>query len=263
MKLCYLNPITSIEYKEIKNNVYEVSFRENIEEKNGVYFCDEYKITLSSNDIEEDIKTKRDSLLAGAKLQDELEKKEELIKTYQNSLNNTDYKVIKSLEYFSLGLPLDLDYGKLLSDRQNYRDTINNLNSEISDDEELAQIKNRKIKELCSLNQTTIINGIDFENKHYRLNTTDQINLTSLYSLAQLGQSVPYHADGELCEIFPAEKMINLVQTAIKFIIYHTTYFNLLKHQVLDMTDKEEIEAVSYGDELKDEYKQILSSITN
>ena len=114
---------------------------------------------------------------------------------------------------------------------------------------------------MCSLCQTTITSGIDYNDEHYRLNTTDQINLTSLYSLAQLGQSVPYHADGKVCRIYTSEEMIRLVQTATKWVIYHTTYYNLLKHQIQDMTDIDEIKKVEYGTELSSEYQTILNTI--
>ena len=56
--------------------------------------------------------------------------------------------------------------------------------------------------------------------------------------------------------------MCGLVQSATKWVIYHTTYFNLLKHQILASETEDEIKAVYYGIELKDEYKSVLKSIT-
>ena len=130
-----------------------------------------------------------------------------------------------------------------------------------SEENELQQLKARKINEICAMCQTTITNGIDYSGEHYRLNTTDQINLTSLYTLAQKGQSVPYHADGKVCRIFSAEEMIGLVEKSMQWTIYHTTYFNLLKHQIIDMETKEEVENVVYGMKLNEEYQQVLNSI--
>jgi hypothetical protein len=123
-------------------------------------------------------------------------------------------------------------------------------------------VAKRKIIEMSAICQTTITNGIDYNGEHYRLNTTDQINLTSLYSLAQLGQSVPYHADGQVCRIYTPEEMVGLAQAGTQWIIYHTTYFNLLKHQILEMSTIEEVEAVTYGMELKPEYQSTLNAIT-
>lgn len=142
------------------------------------------------------------------------------------------------------------------------RDNINALQDNSLEIDALEKLKERKIAEMSAISQTTITNGIDYNEKHYRLNTTDQINLTLLYSLAQSGASVSYHADGEICRVFTPEEMCGLVQSATKWVIYHTTYFNLLKHQILALETEDEIKAVYYGIELKDEYKSVLKSIT-
>ena len=55
--------------------------------------------------------------------------------------------------------------------------------------------------------------------------------------------------------------MIGLVQANIHQIIYHTIYFNLLKHQILEIETEEEIEFVKYGMKLKEEYQSILNTI--
>jgi hypothetical protein len=94
----------------------------------------------------------------------------------------------------------------------------------------LDEERNKKIIEMMAYSQTTITNGIDYNEKHYRLNTTDQINLITLYSLAAQGKSVPYHADDEVCRVFTPDEIVGLVNAASAWIIYHTTYFNLLKH---------------------------------
>ena len=56
--------------------------------------------------------------------------------------------------------------------------------------------------------------------------------------------------------------MNGLIAAASKFIIYHTTYFNLLKHQILDLETIEEVKAVYYGIELKDKYKDVIIAIS-
>ena len=59
---------------------------------------------------------------------------------------------------------------------------------------------------------------------------------------------------------------MHLVNTEYTFdgskILFHTTYFNLLKHQILEMSTIEEVEAVTYGMELKPEYQSTLNAIT-
>lgn len=242
-----------------------VYLRDNIEiQEDGRYSYNEYRIVLTGDSVientEEYVENNFDILLSQAKLSEKQKEIEEKISSLKKQLDNSDYKILKCVENFMLGYALPYDFSKLLSTRIGLRDNINLLESdnyEISIDE----LKDKKISEMCASNQSTITNGIDFNGKHYRLNTTDQINLSSLYSLASQGKDVPYHADGEVCSIFKAEDMCSLANTATKFIIYHTTYFNLLKHQILDMESKDEVNSVYYGMSLKDEYNTILSGI--
>lgn len=264
MLLNSVNPVDNFSYIQLSNNIYKVILRTDIIKHNTHYSFNEYYVVteISDEDINSNIENNFDKYLEIAKLNDEERKKENLINSYRKELENSDYKIIKTLENYSLGLTLPYDYSSLISSRQELRDQINNLESlDDTSSNELEQCKSRKIIEMCSLCQTTITSGIDYNNEHYRLNTTDQINLTSLYSLAQLGQSVPYHADGKVCRIYTSEEMIRLVQTATKWVIYHTTYYNLLKHQIQDMTDIEEVKKVEYGTELSSEYQTILNTI--
>ena len=264
MLLNSVNPVDNFSYIQLSNNIYKVILRTDIIKHNTHYSFNEYYVVteILDEDINSNIESNFDKYLEIAKLNDEERKKENLINSYRKELENSDYKIIKTLENYSLGLTLPYDYSSLISSRQELRDQINNLESlNDTSSNELEQCKSRKIIEMCSLCQTTITNGIDYNDEHYRLNTTDQINLTSLYSLAQLGQSVPYHADGKVCRIYTSEEMIRLVQTATKWVIYHTTYYNLLKHQIQGMTDIEEVKKVEYGTELSPEYQTILNTI--
>lgn len=182
----------------------------------------------------------------------------------KTSLTNTDYKVLKNLENFIIGIPFESDLSSVCSNRQYMRDSINNIQTDNFDEDDLlSQTKQRKINEISLISQSTIINGVEFNGKHYRLNTTDQINISALNMMAQMGNKVPYHADGEVCRIFEPEEMIELAKASTSWIVYHTTYFNLLKHQILDYTTIEEVESVYYGTPLKEEYQQIIDTIIN
>lgn len=265
-----LNSIESVnryDYTQLSGNIYKIHLRTDIVNHTTYYSYNEYVLVteISSEDIDDTINNNFDSYLEIAKLNDEERKKENMIETYKHTLNNSDYMIIKNLENYVLGLTLPYEYSTLIAKRQELRDNINNLESTESStlDAELAQCKSRKITEMCAVCQTTITNGIDYNNEHYRLNATDQINLTSLYTLAQAGQSVPYHADGSVCRIYKPDELIGLVQSGIKWVTYHTTYFNLLKHQIESMETVEEISNVTYGMTLKDEYQAIINAITS
>lgn len=258
--------VNAVDFTEISNNIYKISFRENITDLGNCFEYDEfsYITEIEEEDIAAFIKKNYNKFLEIAKINDKEKQKENEINNLKFNLANSDYKVIKNLESFALGLTLPYDYSQLILSRQTLRDKINNIENDEEETEViLEQAKTRKINELCSIAQTTITNGIDYGDKgeHYRLTSTDQINLTSLYAMAQAGKPVPYHADGEVCRIYMPEEMMGLVQKALGWITYHTTYFNLIKHEVMDCTTVEKVNQIVYGMTLRDEYQDILNMI--
>lgn len=125
--------------------------------------------------------------------------------------------------------------------------------------------KDNKISSLSSICSSTITAGTDVEwmgeTKHYSLTLEDQSNLMALYTNASFGLSVPYHADSETCRIYSAEEFQFVFNTVSHFKVYHTTYFNMLKHMILEMETKEEIEAAEYGMPLNDKYQKLLEEV--
>lgn len=265
MILNSIEPVERYSYTHLTDNIYKIYLRTDITNNDKYYSYNEY-VTVAeiiSDDINAAITDNFNTYLEIAKLNDEERKKANMIESYKQTLNNSDYMILKNLENYALGLTLPYEYSALISKRQELRDQINNLESSETDNSsmELTQCKSRKITEMCAICQTTITNGIDYNDEHYRLNTTDQINLTSLYTLAQAGQSVPYHADGSVCRMYEPNELIGLVQSSIQWITYHTTYYNLLKNQIVSMESIDEVNAVTYGMTLKDEYQTIIDSI--
>lgn len=252
-----------IEYQILSNKIVKAILRENIKLDSDIYTYNEYSLLISNNEnIQSDIEENFDIFLAQAKENENTLKKETKINNLKNSLTSTDYQVIKCVESYMLDSVLPYDFSSLLYNRISWRDEINSIQeNSLTDEPTLEQEKNKKIVEMTACCRSTITNGIDYNDEHYRLNTTDQINLTSLGALAQQGKSVPYHADGKICRIYTAEEMMGLVQSATQFIIYNTTYFNLLKHTINNMTNIETVKSVVYGMELSEEYKEILNSI--
>lgn len=269
MKKIYDIGISPVEIKQINNTIYKVFFRENIKSLNtDKVSCDEYTILTENSTPEETetieafVEANKEILLSSAIEQDKIKSNQNKIEDMQTGLTNTDYKVLKNLENFMIGIPFEQDLSSICANRQLMRDSINNIQQDISDDDDLlSQAKQRKINEISLTSQSMIINGVEFNGKRYRLNTTDQINMSALSSMAQIGNKVPYHADGEICRVFEPEEMIQLAQTATNWIVYHTTYFNLLKHQILEYDNLEDVEKVYYGTKLKDEYQQIINTI--
>lgn len=269
MKRIYNNDISPIEITKVTETIYKISFRENITAITASKVsCDEYEIFTENSTPEETInkfvETNKEVLLESAIAQDKIKENQNKIEDMQTSLNNTDYKVLKNLENFMIGIPFESDLSSICANRQLMRDSINNIQQDISDDSDLlTQAKQRKINEVSLISQSMIINGVEYGGKRYRLNTTDQINISALSAMAQLGNKVPYHADGEICRIFEPEEMLALTKTATSWVVYHTTYFNLLKHQILEYDNIDDVNKVYYGIELKDEYQKIINTIVS
>lgn len=125
--------------------------------------------------------------------------------------------------------------------------------------EELKENKKQEINQACS---SLIHSGYDYNGEHFDLTDEDQINMLAWSSVAQQGSSVPYHSSGNPCRIYTSEEFLGLVAAITSFKTYNLTYCNLLKQQVDEMTDSEEIKAVTYGTtELNEKYKEIMNSI--
>lgn len=124
--------------------------------------------------------------------------------------------------------------------------------------EEIIKQKCQEINDACS---NIIYQGIDYNGEHYDLTDEDQINMLAWSSIAQLGNSVPYHSSGNPCRIYSAEEFLGLVNAATQFKTYNLSYCNLLKQQVSEMTDSEEVKNIKYGDNLNEKYQNILNQL--
>lgn len=122
-------------------------------------------------------------------------------------------------------------------------------------------VKN-KCNEINNMCNNAIKSGIDYNGEHYDLTDEDQINMLAWSSIAQSGSSVPYHSSGNPCRAYSSEEFLGLVQTATQFKTYHLTYCNLLKQQIANMTDIEEIKSVTYGvTQLNETYQAIMAQV--
>ena len=125
--------------------------------------------------------------------------------------------------------------------------------------EELKENKKQEINQACS---SLIYSGYDYNGEHYDLSDEDQINMLAWSSVAQQGSSVPYHSSGNPCRIYTSEEFLSLVAAITSFKTYNLTYCNLLKQQVDEMTNPEEVKAVVYGTtQLNEKYQEIMNTI--
>lgn len=136
-----------------------------------------------------------------------------------------------------------------------------------SEELELESLKDTFIKYARLMCNAYIELGTDIElsdgnTYHFSLSIEDQQNIKNAVDVANFTKSeVPYHADGELCTMFSVEDINKVYTDAIMYITYHTTYFNMLKHYILNCADMETIIRSYYLMELPEIYNNKLNDI--
>lgn len=123
----------------------------------------------------------------------------------------------------------------------------------------IIKLKSNEINNSCN---SLICQGVDYNSEHYDLTDEDQINMLAWTTIAQSGSSVPYHSSGNPCRVYSPQEFLGLVQAVTQFKTYHLTYCNLLKQQIANMTDIEEIKSVTYGvTQLNETYQAIMTQV--
>ena len=80
----------------------------------------------------------------------------------------------------------------------------------------------------------------------YSLTEHDQTELMAQAQTVKEGAAaVPYHADGELCRMYPAEEFTALAQAATAHVFYHRTYCNHMNAWIA-RADLEELPAIIF-----------------
>lgn len=124
----------------------------------------------------------------------------------------------------------------------------------------LEDIKNSKILEMSEKCNKIIFDGIDINlstgEKHFSLTIEDQLNLFGKQvQLATDTDKFEYHADGELCVYYSKEDMMKIINSAMQFVSYQTTYCNSIFKWINSLDDEEVINNIKYGDEIPEEYQ--------
>lgn len=125
----------------------------------------------------------------------------------------------------------------------------------------LEEVKAAKKWEVSTACEQVIYAGInvtlsDGESYHFSLTEKDQINLFG--KLAQLtagAEQVEYHADGHPCQYYSVADMQNIVESAMWYVSYHTTYCNALNMWITGSKTAEEVQEIYYGADVPEEYR--------
>lgn len=139
---------------------------------------------------------------------------------------------------------------------------------------DVDEVRAKKREEISSACNQLIYNGVDVEitengtavTKHFSLTVNDQLNLFGKQAqLVQEGESglFEYHSDGEGCKFFSYANMKKIIETAMAFVSYHTTYCNSFFMWLAALEDADYIQGLKYGDEIPVEYQsEVLQAYT-
>jgi len=137
----------------------------------------------------------------------------------------------------------------------------------------LEEIKEAKLAEIGMACEQTIYAGVDVPLpsgvEHFSLSEKDQINLFGKQAQMAAGaEKFEYHQDGHPCRYYTKDEMQMIVETALAYVTYHTTYCNALNIWIKSAEDAETVDAVTYGCEVPEEYqsevlKDILMQLAN
>ena len=124
-----------------------------------------------------------------------------------------------------------------------------------------------KIEELsvaCNtvINAGTQVQLSDGSTEPFTYGLADQSNVSEMFNAVLLGATeYPYHANDDDCRMYSAQDIVTIYATLSAFKTGQTTYHNQLKRYTKALTSQEEIEAVTYGQELTGEYLEAYNTL--
>lgn len=127
----------------------------------------------------------------------------------------------------------------------------------------LEELKEMKVTEMNMAQQSVIESGIDVTLtdgtvEHFTLTGKDQTSLMGLQMQVAMGtKKISWHTSDqtEHCKYYSNADMGLIAAAAIQYVTYHVTYFRDLRIYIRALTDKTEVEAVTYGMEIPEEYR--------
>lgn len=126
---------------------------------------------------------------------------------------------------------------------------------------DVEQVRTAKLQEIGAACSSAIYAGVDVGGSHYSLTEHDQTEIMAQYTMVKEGAAaVPYHADGELCRMYPAEEFAALAQAATAHVFYHRTYCNHVNAWVR-RAELEELPFIVYGAPLPEDLAASMAAI--
>ena len=127
--------------------------------------------------------------------------------------------------------------------------------------DDVEQVRRAKRQEIGAACSAAIYAGINVGEAHYSLTEHDQTEILAQYAAVKEGAAaVPYHADGELCRMYPAEEFAALAQAATGHVFYHRTYCNHMNAWI-KRAGLEELAGIAYGAALPEDLAAGMAAI--
>ena len=117
----------------------------------------------------------------------------------------------------------------------------------------LAELQASKKQEISAACEQAIYSGVnvalaDGSTEHFALTEHDQLNLFGKQvQLAAGSDKLEYHSDGQSCKYYSAADMQTIITAAMTYVSYHTTYCNALNIWIAGVSDKDELNQITYG----------------
>lgn len=126
---------------------------------------------------------------------------------------------------------------------------------------DVGQVRAAKLQEVGAACSAAIYAGVEAGGSRYSLTEHDQTEIMAQYAAVKEGaQAVPYHADGELCRMYPAEEFAALAQAATAHVFYHRTYCNHLNAWIR-RAGLEELAGIAYGADLPEDLAANMAAL--
>lgn len=128
-------------------------------------------------------------------------------------------------------------------------------------------VREAKIEELSVACNTAINAGTQVQlsgggTEPFTYGLADQSNVSEMFNAVLLGATqYPYHANDDDCRMYSAQDIVAIYATLSAFKTGQTTYHNQLKRYTKTLTTQEEINAVTYGQELTGEYLESYNTL--
>lgn len=133
--------------------------------------------------------------------------------------------------------------------------------------EEFKTYYKEEIGKQCtkSIENGVDVDTVDYGIKHFSYTIEDQSNIKDLIITAILTNfslSLPYHADGELCNTYSAKDILKIYMSLSSNKTYHTTYCNVLNEMIMNAKDIMTVKGITYGMEITDaKYKEVMKKV--